>query len=439
MTRTTTANTSRRPASAMIALGLTLTAANLMANRITGYSFEAYDSLIEARVSAISQKKNLFVLSGAPWCTYCNKTKTYIASLGADFNSKFVVYYADVSQNAEMSGRLPQYGTFDPRTIDTTYGWSASANSYLDSSGYSPGMIDRCIAEANKHSIGSITGLRLEGMEAVFPNSSAALVAKADFSDGKTMVFPASSITWSATGSASVGSDGVLSVGANASVGNAITVTAKFPKGIAVGTSDSAAKEMSVVSTDSVKSIDVDLSEVNLADSTDVRFKCIATFDNGKKGEIPASSWSVSFARTLPYPDGTPLSALQTPRPVIDATGNLVYSTDYYYDDTYNQQVQGPGYSIGNHVLNVTANWGSLSHTKELTVWGPSRAWISEMTLLTPAGALAPGEVIRLRCPKLSYTYGDKVIETDDSELFEFQALVNVDLGNSTVPATGDD
>lgn len=41
MKRTTTANNSRRPVSA-IALGLTLAAANLIATRPTEYSFEAY-------------------------------------------------------------------------------------------------------------------------------------------------------------------------------------------------------------------------------------------------------------------------------------------------------------------------------------------------------------------------------------------------------------
>ncbi|MDO4528400.1 MAG: hypothetical protein Q4C03_06435, partial [bacterium] len=403
-------------------LGMCFATVPLMSAQLTEYSFDAYDSLDEARIEAIKTKRNLFVLSGAPWCTYCNQTKAHLTSLGDDFKNKFVVYYADVSKNAEMSGRLPQYGTFDPRTIDASNGWTASMNAYADSAGYSPEMINACIAKANLHTVGAISSLTLDGLAAVFPGKQVTLDAKLGFDDGKVMFFPADRMTWEVTGANATLSQGVLSVSENATVGATLKVTAIFPSGIETANGENRVTlDLKVVSYDDVKAIDIDKTEINLADSTDVRLLCLADFGDEKRGEIAADSWSVEVVEMMDVPAGAPISKTSEPSITI-SNGNLIYSD----------------FAVSDHKIKVTATFGSLKTEKILTVWGASRAWPSQLTLDTTDSVLAPGEVVRLKCKEVSYTYKGEIKTTDNTELFDFIVIANASTATSQYNIVGE-
>ena len=87
------------------------------------YGYAMTENFWDARKEAIQKKKLLFVLSGSTSCNWCHETMVYLQRMAKKINPAYVCYYAR-RQNGKvpMIGGLPQYGTYDPRTIDAFTG-----------------------------------------------------------------------------------------------------------------------------------------------------------------------------------------------------------------------------------------------------------------------------------------------------------------------------
>ncbi|MDO4527289.1 MAG: thrombospondin type 3 repeat-containing protein, partial [bacterium] len=380
-----------------------------------------YTNLEEARLAAIASHRYLFVLSGKSNCPYAQNARAYLESKGEAFSTKFAIYYAEVNTSAIMAGASPQYGTFDPRTINAQAGWDTASNYYAQGTGYSRGAIDRCIAEAEKEPLGRLTTIEIKGAENAFLGSPAIYKCVANFTDGMTMTLPERYLSW-ATNGGSI-SKGVLTLPTSAAIGTTYTLAVRFPAALDM-TNAVRAKDVTVANENAVSAIEIIAPEsINLQDSIDVTFQCLATFTDGQQSEINPTAWRVAFGADIPYPQSVPSSISARPNmtPQIDAVGQLTYTN----------------YSLSDHTLTVTATLGDFTDSKTISVYAPTRAWPIVAEAKT-SGNLVPGDILQIEVSKIAYTYGGAVFETTSTDGYDLWILADATSATGTSPVIVD-
>ena len=419
------------------------------------YAYSLTESIWDARKAAIKEGKTLFVLSGSDSCNNCAYVKSYLQSHAEEVAGKFIVYFARLqneSGGALMQGRLPQYGAYDPRTIDAFTGatdddgvfhpawawYSGQDNAYLSYYGWAENQVVDVLNSADGKSYGAFTGFTLEGPDAAFVGMGANYRLIANFDDGTRMTVD-HGVEWSvASGSgAIVCNDGTDYAQHSQGVG---TLTASGGSTVKIrcrntfydfgADSNVLEKEVQVVKVDDVESLEITTLEFNLEDSTDVRLKCQATLAGGAKADA-LPEWTVALGTVDAYPSGSGLSAVQSPFVSMNASVNG--KVDYYRGQKWSAQtgyVTYNGTDVQDHTLTVTATMNGKQASATVRVWGPSRMWPTQWSILTQS-TVAPGGVVRVAATELKYTYKGEIHTTTDSGAATYDLWYYIDANHA--------
>ena len=403
------------------------------------YGYDMCEDFYEARKQAIKDRKLLFVLSGSASCNYCQATKEYLEKRAADIDPRYVCYYAKQQNGATtpMLGGLPQYGTYDPRTIDAFTGaydaeggfhpawawYSQKDNAFASARGYSEAQVDGCLVAAQSAAIGDFVRLEVDGPKAVFLNTPTTFNLNAVFSDLEMRVDHG--VEWRVVAGKGVVENGQLT----ATGGTTLTLRATntfYDFGAEENYVDLTLK---VVPLEDIASLAVVTKEFNLEDSTTVRLRCEATLKDGTKAEAQPS-WTASVVSVDPYPVGAGVSQIEAPRVEgVDANGNLSYTKGQKWS-AQTGRVTYNGTDVQDHVLSVTASINGMIATESVRVWGPSRMWPSDWELIS-AAKCAPGSVVRVKVNELKYTYGGEIHSTRDSYAANYKTELYIDASHA--------
>lgn len=389
------------------------------------YGYDMTEDFWDARKEAIQKKKLLFVLSGSTSCNWCHETMKYLERMSDKIDAGYVCYYAK-RQNGKvpMIGGLPQYGTYDPRTIDAFTGtmdangnfnpeaaWYSHCDNAFDSGrGFSEIKIDQCLNAAEGHTVGKFVKFTLEGPSAVFAETPTKLRLVAHFDDGVKMDVD-HGVEWKViSGEATITTEGVVNVKSGEVVVQARNAFYNFN-----ATENTSTTTLKTIGIDEVSELNIVSESFNLEDDTTVRLRAEAVLKDGTK-TTAFPVWTATIKEFTPLTDDIPLHEMKSGEITLDPKENGLVHYRYSAVD----KSDFDGINLQDHVYHVTASLGSLKVEKDIPVYGPTRVWPYEWEIVTPKD-VAPGSVIRVKINKLRYTYGGKVYETTDTTMAEFE------------------
>ncbi|MCQ2367902.1 MAG: C10 family peptidase [Kiritimatiellae bacterium] len=389
------------------------------------YGYDMTEDFWDARKEAIQKKKLLFVLSGSTSCNWCHETMKYLERMSDKIDAGYVCYYAKRQNgNVPMIGGLPQYGTYDPRTIDAFTGtidtngnfnpeaaWYSHCDNAFDSGrGFSEIKIDQCLNAAEGHTVGKFEKFTLEGPSAVFADTPTKLQLVAHFDDGVKMDVD-HGVEWKViSGSATITAEGVVTVKSGEVVVQARNAFYNFN-----ATENTSTTTLKTIGIDEVSELNIVSESFNLEDDTTVRLRAEAVLKDGTK-TTAFPVWTATIKEFTPLTDDIPLHEMKSGEITLDPKENGLVHYRYSAVD----KSDFDGINLQDHVYHVTASLGSLKVEKDIPVYGPTRVWPYEWEIVTPKD-VAPGSVIRVKVNKLRYTYGGKVYETTDTTMAEFE------------------
>ncbi len=391
------------------------------------HGYDMTENYWDARKLAIQKKKLLFVLSGSDSCPYCHQTMEYLCEQGVKVDNKYVVYYAR-RQNGDvpMRGGLPQYGAYDPRTIDAFTGcydengkfdptaawYSGRDHAFASERGFSVPQINTVLAAATDKSVGDFVRFEIDVPNAILGDTPTKLRLFAIFSDGVKMEVD-HGVEWLISeGRGNMTANGVLTAKAGQTL--KISVRNAFYNFNAM--ENKFEQDVKIVSMADVKELRITSESFNIEDNPDVKLKAeVVLNDDTVTAATP--EWTVSIKSYLPLPDNAPIYERKDGYITLDEKENglLVYHREEK-NHTYD------GLDLQDHILAATATLGDKNVTKEITVYGPTRVWVTDWELVTPA-KVAPGSVVRAKVNQMKYTYGGKVYETKDVNFAKFTTL----------------
>lgn len=389
------------------------------------YGYDMTEDFWDARKEAIQKKKLLFVLSGSTSCNWCHETMKYLQRMSDKIDAGYVCYYAKRQNgNVPMIGGLPQYGTYDPRTIDAFTGtmdangnfnpeaaWYSHCDNAFDSGrGFSEIKIDQCLNAAEGHTVGKFENFTLEGPSAVFAETPTKLRLVAHFDDGVKMDVD-HGVEWKViSGNATITSEGVVTVKSGEVVVQARNAFYNFN-----ATENVSTTTLKTIGIDEVRELKITSESFNLEDDTTVRLQAEAVLKDGTT-TTAFPVWTATIKEFTPLTDEIPLHEMTSGEITLDPKGNGLVHYRYSAVD----KSDFDGINLQDHVYHVTAALGSLKVEKDIPVYGPTRVWPYDWEIVTPKD-VAPGSVIRVKVKKLRYTYGGKVYETTDTTMAEFE------------------
>lgn len=399
------------------------------------YGCDMTEDYYVARKIAIRDGKLLFVLSGSASCNYCNMTKNYLYNHSDVVDPKFVCYYAKLQNKggkSEFQGGLPQYGTYDPRTIDAYTGcydaagnyqpslaWYSGHDGQFDSSrGYAADVIQRCIDTAlrARPTLGKFKEFVLEGPDTIVEGMSASYALYAKFDDDVTMLVD-HGVKWVVPGSSQATDDGVITAGSGISE---LTITSKNTFYDFGEQGKEFTKTVAVVKASAIKSIEIDETPFNLEDNPTVILKAWANLEGGRKAAV-LPTWKIEKnVESLPLPQGAPIWARDTASVSVKSSGEVVYGGD-------------DGINVQDHYLTVTATVNGKEMTKKILVYGPSRLWASKWEI-TSGDTAASGSVVKIKVNELKFTYKGAVITTNDTRYADFYTSAIKDMVTQGAP-----
>lgn len=385
------------------------------------YGYDMTENYWDARKQAIQTGKLLFVLSGSDSCNWCHEAMVYLEKQSAKINPKYVVYYAR-RQNGDvpMRGGLPQYGSYDPRTIDAFTGcydengnfnpatawYSGHDHAFASERSYSVPQIDRVIAAPGDTKIGNFVNFELNAPKAVIANTPTQLTLYAIFDDEVKMAVDYG-VEWLVTeGDATITKEGVLTAKSN----GIVKVSARNAFYNFNAKENTLEATMNVVSLSEISGMEITSESFNLEDNPDVRLKAVAILNDGTTTDA-SPVWTAKIKSFFPLPEGAPLYQRQYGAVTVNknVNGQIFYLHDEVYD----------GINLQDHLLEVSAELGGKIVTKEIKVYGPTRIWVTDWELITPE-TVAPGSVVRAKVNKMKYTYAGNVHETSDTNYATF-------------------
>lgn len=389
------------------------------------YGYAMTEDFWDARKEAIQKKKLLFVLSGSTSCNWCHETMKYLQRMSDKIDAGYVCYYAKRQNgNVPMIGGLPQYGTYDPRTIDAFTGtmdvngnfnpeaaWYSHCDNAFDSGrGFSEIKIDQCLNAAEGHTVGKFEKFTLEGPSAVFADTPTKLRLVAHFDD-KVKMDVDHGVEWKViSGEATITSEGVVTVKSGEVVVQARNAFYNFN-----AEANTATTTLKTIGIDEVSELKIVSESFNLEDDTTVRLQAEAVLKDGTTTKA-SPVWTATIKEFTPLSDEIPLHEMKNGAITLDAKENGRVHYRYSAVDKSDYD----GINLQDHVYHVTATLGSLKVEKDIPVYGPTRVWPYEWDIVTPED-VAPGSVIRVKVKKLRYTYGGEVFETTDTTMAEFE------------------
>jgi len=398
----------------------------------TAFSYTMNDNYWTARKLAIQQRKQLFVLSGAAWCSNCSFVKDYLNSKATEVSANFIVYFSDHDSTTcnYFNGGLPQYGAADPRTVDAFTGtlngskrswdlaWQkATSGIYVqDRGGYAPEWVQTVIdTGVGKAKIGSPTNLVIRGLATLATGHPGKYELYAQFDDGVEMPVD-HGVTWSVvSGNGDIAEAGVEGKDIGKLTINAGSVTIKAESKFYF----TGFRTMKVSGADiaNVKSVTILSDSVNLEDDATPLLDAIATMNDDST--IPVAgfgNWSAQFKSRLPREDSDLEEDNQNPDISFDENSRLVYAPT-------NGKL-----AVCDQKIDVTLELNGKTTTKEVTVWGPTKVAPSKWKMISGPRQTKLG-VVRLQCTELKYNYGGKIHKTTDTYFASYKTVLKFDSG----------
>ena len=399
------------------------------------YGYDMTENFYDARKQAIQKGKMLFVLSGSTSCNWCHQAMIFLQARAKTIDRQYVVYYAKLQNNGGKSpfqGGLPQYGSFDPRTVDAFTGtkqadgtfnpgaawYSGHSNAFASERGYGEVQLGRVIAAVSSRSMGAFTGFTLEGPQRIFAKTPTKYHLYAHFADGVKMEVD-HNVEWKVEGDASVDKEGCLYVHSGS-----VTLSARNAFYNFNTTENTLSMDVSVVEASEVERIEIDTTPYNLEDNPQVFLKARAVLKDGTKTET-LPKWTarikafIDLPTEAPIPERTDLAVMMAP----SETGEVVY---LHEDNRYN------GINGQDHILEVTATAGGRTVSAEIRVYGPSRLWASDWEIVSGDTATL-GSVIKVKVNEIKYTYAGEVLTTKDLKYADFEVQARLDGPYNTV------
>ncbi len=403
------------------------------------YGYDMTENYYDARKQAIQTGKMLFILSGSTSCNWCHKTMVYLQERAKIIDKQFVVYYAKLQNNGGKSpfqGGLPQYGTFDPRTVDAFTGtrqadgtfnpgaawYSGHDNSFASERGYGEVQLGNVINAGSNRSMGEFTGFTLEGPKRIFAKTPTKYHLYALFKDGVKMEID-HNIEWKVEGDATVDKDGYLYVNSGA-----VTLSARNAFYNFNTTENTLSMDVTVVEASEVDHIEIDTTPFNLEDNPQVFLKAWAVLKDGSKTET-LPKWTATIKEFIdlpadaPIPDRKDIAVMMAP----SETGEVIY----LHEDNRYYGINGQ-----DHILHVTATAGGQTVSEDIMVYGPSRLWASDWEIVS-GNTAALGSVIKVKVNEIKYTYAGKVITTSDLKYADFEMQLHADGSYNIVDRQG--
>lgn len=368
------------------------------------YPYTLSRSFWKARKLALEQKKALFVLSGADWCSYCSRVKNHLETVEG-FARDFVVYYAS-REGAPISpyfhGGLPEYGAFDPRKANPFAGtigpdgqrvwanaWVHPDNGAYDAQrGYDPARIDACIRAAREQwapELAEPTAISLSGGDFAVVGEPTPYTLTATFIDSVEMALT-HRVAWEVTnGPAMITPEGLLTASAPGDITIRATSFHDF-EGV------TAERTLKAIPKDRIAGLVLTEQTFNLEDTPTPRILCHMKLEDGTLVPMVPESWTVVLAAPETWPSGGFFEYGYDLEPRLSATGELTYSE--------RGKPATRSVAIRDHKIRVTAKWGSHTAERDFTVYGPTQVLPTFIATLSPR-RVSPGSVVRLKHPPL--------------------------------------